>query len=502
MIKISVDVTAVRLIVDEVATLKLKMGTNNYVDFPIYDESFPLVKAGKKFRLTLEELEMNEADGPIVNLLKGNKPATEAAKEAYRAISDAWLAADSKMGKTPNIIDELRRDVAALETIKKALNQLEVRNEERLASYPDPDDAYLTAEEKEIKSHMKVLQSGILDVKKVEGMITGNAGEEEENTISYVTGLIKKQAEQVSEYQIKQDTISGEEGKDFVVFRELTTPVNDGALPNKENEEATPMIYPCDMCIHVKVGYPKEGVCSGCKNFDKLDPSGAESAAEVREKYIRYDKAPDELIPMSDEEVSEFIKTRSEYPEELAQECQGSFDEVSEGIPMGVLRFAANEVKKITKAWADKDEDKERTKRFKCPVCVHKPYSETCALCKEGSMFKPSKGPFCDGCKHIGVNQESGPCAVCFEGMMYESDKEVTMENTAVVNPDEEFKVPEYLIHQRVEIPAERILHKDEKPLPPKRRAKTNNATCKRCANISRIPECQECVDFGNFKAY
>ena len=54
---------------------------------------------------------------------------------------------------------------------------------------------------------------------------------------------------------------------------------------------------------------------------------------------------------MSDEEVSEFIKTRSEYQEELAQEYQGSFDEVS-------------------------------------------------------------KGPFCYGCKHIGVNPESGPCAL------------------------------------------------------------------------------------------
>lgn len=217
MIKISVEATAVRLIVDEVATLKLKIGNDTYVDFPIYDESFPLVKAGKKFRLTLEEMEMNELDGPI----------------------------------------------------------------------------------------------------------------------------------------------------------------------------------------------------------------------------------HDELMPMSDEEVSEFIKTRSEYPEELAQEYQGSFD----------------------------------------------------------------KGPFCDGCKHIGVNPESDPCDVCFEGSRYDDSHKAVLpigkDDTAVANSDEEFKVPEYLIHQRVEIPAEQILHKDEKPLETmslKRKAKTNNATCKRCANKSRIPVCQECVDFGNFK--
>lgn len=142
MIKISTDATAVRLMVNEVATLKLILGNDTYVDFPIYDESFPLVKSGKKFRLTLEEVEMNEPDGPI-----------------------------------------------------------------------------------------------------------------------------------------------------------------------------------------------------------------------------HY-----ELMPMSDEEVSEFIKTRSEYPEELAQEYQGSFDEVS-------------------------------------------------------------KGPFCDGCKHNGVDHGSEPCEVCFEGMMYESNKWVTMEN-------------------------------------------------------------------------
>ena len=135
MIKISADATAVRLIVDEVITLKLKIGNDTYVDFPIYDESFPLVKAGKKFRLTLEEAEMEE----VVSLLEGTKPATEAAKEVYRAMSDVF-AETSKMGKTPyHIIDELRRDVAALGTIKKALNQLEVRNEERLASYPDPE---------------------------------------------------------------------------------------------------------------------------------------------------------------------------------------------------------------------------------------------------------------------------------------------------------------------------------------------------------------------------
>lgn len=311
MIKISVDVTAVRLIVDEVATLKLKMGTNNYVDFPIYDESFPLVKAGKKFRLTLEEAAENEVDD------------------------------------TPNF------------TVPEELENIH---------YTIPDDVR--------EMHRNVVKS-----------------------LSF----------------------------------------------GKSARENGPI---------------------------------------------------SELMPMSDEEVTEFTKTRSDYPEEFAQECQGSFDEVSNGIPMGVLRFAANEVKKTTLAWADKDEDKvdERTKRFKCPVCVHKPYSETCALCKEGSMFKPSKGPFCDGCKHIGVNPESGPCAVCFEGMMYESDKEVLPleKDDIVVTPDEEFKVPEYLIHQRVEIPAERILHKDEIPMKSKK--------CLLCVNIGNVSVCDTCNKFDKFK--
>lgn len=178
MIKISADATAVRLIVDEVATLRLKIGNDTYVDFPIYDESFPLVKAGKKFRLTLEEAKMNESDGPI----------------------------------------------------------------------------------------------------------------------------------------------------------------------------------------------------------------------------------PDELMPMSDEEVSEFIKPRSEYPEELAQEYQG----------------------------------------------------------------KVSKGPFCDVCKHIGVDHGSGPCALCFEGMMYESNKGVTMENE--VNPDEEFK---YNARKR---------------------------KCGKCANSSNPSACISCSDYSKFE--
>jgi len=373
MIKISVDATVLHLMVDDKATLALKLSDGTYVDFPIYDESFQLVKAGKKFRLTLEEVEMEE----VGSLLEGTKPAAEAAKDVYKAMNDV-LAENSKMVKIPyHIIDELRRDVAALGVIKKALNQLEVRNEERLASYPDP----------EIEAHRKRIQEVIApETKKVEGMITGTAG-----------------------------------GVSEVV--------------NKENEAATPMVTPCDLCFHVKEGYAKEGVCFECKDFHMLDipPQHGQSAAEVQEKYIkwdRYDKPsdnsaktdpllfgkdfttismymsnpPQPVRPMSDEEVTEFIKTRSEYQEEIAQECQGSFD----------------------------------------------------------------KGPFCDWCKHNGVNPESGPCAVCFEGMMYDSDKGGAMENEDT--PDEEFKY------------------------------NARKWKCGKCANSSNPSACVRCIDYSKFE--
>ena len=60
MIKISVEATVLHHRVDDKVTLALKLSDGTYVDFPIYDESFPLVKAGKKFRLTLEEVEIPE----------------------------------------------------------------------------------------------------------------------------------------------------------------------------------------------------------------------------------------------------------------------------------------------------------------------------------------------------------------------------------------------------------------------------------------------------------
>lgn len=298
MIKISVDAVVVHLMVDDKVTLALKLSDGTYVDFPIYDESFPLVKAGKKFRLTLEEGEM-KSDGPINTLPNLGKvsdvlmnPRNSSAriqevdegKKPYP--NNEWLVENSKCdGKTPyHILDELRSDVAALGTIKKALNQLEVRNEERLASYPDP----------EIEAHRKHLQEAIMpEAKKVDELIAGTAGE---------------------------------------------------------------------------------------------------------------------VMPMSDEEVSEFIKTRSEYQEELAQEYQGSFDEVS-------------------------------------------------------------KGPFCDGCKHIGVNPESGPCAVCFEGSRYDDSHKGVLPLENEVNPDEEFK---YNARKR---------------------------KCLQCSNIRKVPLCSECVDFGNFQS-
>lgn len=139
---------------------------------------------------------------------------------------------------------------------------------------------------------------------------------------------------------------------------------------------------------------------------------------------------PDELMPIPDEEVSEFIKPRSEYPEEFAQEYQGSFDEVS-------------------------------------------------------------KGPFCDGCKHIGVNPESGPCAVCFEGMMYESNKGVTMENEDTLD-----EKPSSLVETAKELVKEMV------PAPPLSDPQYNERKrkCGKCANSSNPIVCISCIKYSKFE--
>lgn len=219
--------------------------------------------------------------------------------------------------------------------------------------------------------------------------------------------------------------ISVEEGKDFVVFRELTNPVNEVALPNKVVDSNG------KIKCHVGVYIINPSVCKECINLSKFTPTSKTSCNRCVHEATGEDNGTCSFC----EEFNHFsLKeevANKEYPEELAKEYQGIFDTVS-------------------------------------------------------------KGSFCQGCKHIGVNTEIGPCNLCFEGMMHESDKAGTMENTAVADVGEK---PSSLIETAKEFVKEMV---PTTPSDPQYNARKKR--CGKCANSSNPSACARCIDYSKFE--